>query len=82
MLHNASRAFGAKHTLIHRVVLIAFEILDLAVLHVNIDPATAGTHVTCGAADFVANDRRGVQLWLVMLCHTSPKVYRPAFRAV
>ncbi len=82
MLHNASGTFGAKHTLIDRVVLVAFDILDLAVLHVDIDPATAGTHITCGAADLVADNWRGVQLWLMMLCHTSPKDYRPEFRAV
>ena len=52
-LHDPGRAFGAKNPLVHRVVTVAFDIGDFAVLHVHVDPAAAGAHVACGLADLV-----------------------------
>ena len=79
MLHDTSRTFGTQNTFIHRMGFVALNILYLTVLHVNIDAAAAGTHVTGGATYLVTDHWRGVQLWLMMLCHTSPKVLRLDF---
>jgi hypothetical protein len=51
------------------VVLVALNISDLTVLHVDVNAATTRAHVTCGVADLVADFWRGVELWLVMLGH-------------
>ena len=58
MLHDARRAFGAEHTLVYRVIFVALDILYLAVLHMHVNPAAAGTHVASGFADLVGDMRR------------------------
>jgi len=54
MLHDAGRAFRAKHATIDRVLRIAFDITDLSVLDMDIDPAAAGAHITGRLFDLVA----------------------------
>src|SRR5690606_29618660 len=45
VLHDAGGTLGAEHAAIDRMVAIALDIADLAVLEMDIDPATARAHV-------------------------------------
>ena len=65
MLHDARAALGAKHALVHRMVLVAFDIGDLAVLHMHVDPAAAGTHVAGRPAHLVRDLGRCIKLRLI-----------------
>ena len=60
MLHDPGGAFAAQDALVDRVILVAFDVPDLATLQVNLDAATAGTHVACGRLDLVAGIGRQV----------------------
>ena len=49
MLLDAGSTLAADHTLVHRVIAIAFDIFDSAIFEIDFDPAPAGAHVTgCG----------------------------------
>ena len=65
-LHDPRRALGAEHALVHRVIAIALDIRDLAILHVHVDAAAAGAHVAGGLAHLVGNVGRSVDMWLMM----------------
>ena len=54
MLHDAGRALGAQHAAIDRVVAVALDVADLAVLDVDVDAAAAGAHIAGGLAHLVA----------------------------
>ena len=58
VLHDAGGAFRAEHPAVHRMVRIALDVPDGAVLQVHPDPAPARAHVAGGGADLVA-DRGG-----------------------
>ena len=58
MLHDPGGTLGTQNTLVDRMVAIAFDVADLAVLQVHIDTATAGAHVAGGLADFITNRLR------------------------
>src|SRR5690606_23771077 len=45
MLHDAGTALAADHAPVHRMVLVAVDVADLAVLDVHVDSAPAGAHV-------------------------------------
>src|SRR5258708_15613145 len=45
LLHDAGRALGAEHALVHRMVAIALDEADLAVLDRHLDPAATRAHV-------------------------------------
>src|SRR3546814_3013310 len=62
VLHDAGRALGTEHALVHRMVGIALQIADLAVLEVDVDAAAAGAHVAGGLLDLVGNFRAGVDV--------------------
>src|SRR3546814_8810662 len=62
VLHDAGRALGTEHALVHRMVGIALQIADLAVLEVDVDAAAAGAHVARGLLDFAGNFRGGVDV--------------------
>ena len=47
--HDAGRALAAEHALVHRVVRVALDVADAAVLQVDFDAAAAGAHVAGGA---------------------------------
>ena len=57
MLHDAGGALAAQHAFVHRVVAVAFDVPNLAVLQVYLDAATAGAHVAGGGLDLVGDDR-------------------------
>ena len=46
LLHDACRALGAEHALVHRMVAIALDEADLAFFERYLDPAATRTHVT------------------------------------
>ena len=52
-LHDARAALGAEHAFVHRVIPIAFDIGNLAILHMHIDAAAAGAHVAGRLANLV-----------------------------
>jgi len=47
------------------MVFVALDVGNLAFFHVNVDPAAAGAHVTCGFTNLVGNLGRCVQYGLV-----------------
>ena len=55
MLHDAGRTFRAQNTAIDRVIRIAFDITDLPVLDMDIDPAAASAHIAGRLFDLVAD---------------------------
>jgi hypothetical protein len=55
MLHDAGRALGAEHALIDRMIAVALDVTDLAVLDVHIDAATAGAHIAGRFSDLVGD---------------------------
>ena len=55
MLHDPGRTLGAEHAAIDRMVAVAFDVADLAVLDVHVDAAAAGAHVAGRLADLVGN---------------------------
>ena len=55
VLHDAGRAFRAKHAAVDRMVRIAFDVADLAVAQMHVDAATAGAHVAGGLLDLGAD---------------------------
>ena len=60
MLHDAGAALAAQHAAIDRMVLVAVDVADLAVLDVDVDAAAAGAHVAGGLGDAVGDVRRGI----------------------
>ena len=54
MLHDAGRALGAQHAAVDRVVAVALDVADLAVLDMDVDAAAAGAHIARGLAHLVA----------------------------
>ena len=77
VVHQPSRALGAQHALVDRVVAIALDIADRAVLQVHLDAASARAHVTCGGLDLVGDARRGV--YAVSGGHGRPVGVAPVF---
>ena len=69
VLHDPRAALGAQHPTVHRMVAVAFDIGDLAIFHMDIDPAAAGAHVACRLANLVRDRRRRVQF---RLSHATP----------
>ena len=53
VLHDAGRALGAQYPLVDRVVAVALDVADLAVLDVHVDAAPACTHVAGRLANLV-----------------------------
>ena len=60
MLHDPGGTLGAKHTLIHRVILVALDIPDRPIAQVYFDAAAAGTHVAGRELGLVGHCRRRV----------------------
>ncbi len=60
VLHDAGAALAADHAAVHRVVLVAVDVADLAVLDVHVDAAPAGAHVAGRFRDAVGDRRRGL----------------------
>ena len=58
MLHDACAALGAEHALVYRMIAVALDIGNLAVLHVHIDAAATGAHVASGFAHLIGDFRR------------------------
>ena len=58
VLHDSSRAFGAKHASIYRMVAVSFNISNVTIFYMDINATTTCTHVTCSLTDLIAN------LWL------------------
>src|SRR5690606_7952588 len=55
VLHDPGRALGAEHALVHRMIGIALDVAQAAVLDVDADAAAAGAHVAGGGLDAVAH---------------------------
>jgi hypothetical protein len=51
VVHDAGRALGAEHALVHRMVAIALDVANATVFQVNLDAATASAHVAGGMRD-------------------------------
>ena len=62
MLHDPRRSLGAQDAAIDGVVAISFDISDLSIAQMNVDPATAGAHVAGRLADFVGHIRCKINL--------------------
>ncbi len=60
VLHDTGRALGAQDAVVDRVVAVALDVADPAVLEVHFDAAAAGAHVAGGGLDLVRDRRRGV----------------------
>ncbi len=60
VLHDPGAALGAKDATIDRVVAVAVDIGDFAVLQVHVDATAAGAHVAGRLPDLVRNRRRCV----------------------
>jgi hypothetical protein len=58
LLHDAGSALAADHTAVDRMVAVAFDVTDAAVLEMNFDPAAASAHVAGGALDLVGHPGR------------------------
>ena len=64
MLHDPGRPLGAEDSLIDWVIPIPFDISNVAIFEVHIDPTTARTHVAGGLTDLIANFRLSINRWL------------------
>ena len=60
MLLDAGRTLAADHAAVHRMVGIAVDVADGAVLEMHPDPAAAGAHVAGGRHHLVGHLGRGV----------------------
>src|SRR6516162_6683372 len=80
LLHDAGRALAADHAPVDRVVAVTFDVADAAVLEVNFDPATAGTHIASGAFDLVRHPGRSLHplSWREIIADTLAKIH-PVF---
>ena len=54
MLFDPGRSFGAEYATVDRMIRVAFDVTDFAVLEVDLDAAAAGAHVAGGARNAVA----------------------------
>ncbi len=59
VLHDAGAALAADDPAVDRVVAVAGDVTDLAILDVDVDAAAAGAHVAGGAVNRVGDDGRG-----------------------
>ena len=57
-VHDAGRTLGADHAAVDRMIGVAFDVTDFTILEMDLDAATAGTHVASGFADLVGDMRR------------------------
>ena len=80
-LHDPGRALGAKHAPVHRMVAVALDIGEAAVLEVDVDAAAAGAHVAGGLAHLVRDARRRVEA-VVCARHVWPVPPAPLAAAV
>jgi hypothetical protein len=55
LLHDARCALGTDHALVERVIGIAVDVADLAVLQMHANAAATGAHVAGGDLDFALN---------------------------
>ena len=62
VVHDAGRALAAQHAVVHRVVGVALDVADAAVLQVDPDAAAAGAHVAGGGLHAVGDRRRRVDV--------------------
>ena len=62
LLHDAGGALAADHAAIDRVLRIALDVADAAVLQMHFDAAAAGAHVAGRVFDLVGDARRGIDL--------------------
>src|SRR5260370_22735717 len=53
LLHDAGGALAADHATIYRMIAVAFDVADGAILEMNFDPAAAGAHIAGCAFDLV-----------------------------
>ena len=65
VLHDAGRALAAQHALVDRVVAVALDVFDRAVLEVHLDAAAAGAHVAGRGLHLVPGLEVEVDLGLV-----------------
>ncbi len=63
--HDAGGALGAQHALVHRVIAVALDVADAAVLQMHLDAAAAGAHVAGRGGDLVVHHRRQIDRLLV-----------------
>ena len=60
LLHDARGALAADHPAVDRVVAVALDVADAAVLQMDFDPAAAGAHVAGRVFDLVGYLGRGI----------------------
>ena len=65
MLHDAGRALRAQNAAIDRVIPVALDVADPAVLEMHVDAATARAHIAGRLSDLVANrlGQRDTRRW-------------------
>ena len=56
--HDAGAALAAEHALIHRMIGIAFNIANAAILQMNANAAATGAHIAGGGLHLIADRRR------------------------
>ena len=61
VIHDPGRALGAEHALVHRVVAVALDVANAAVLQMNLDAAAAGAHVAGGGGNLVGAGSMEIQ---------------------
>ena len=76
MLHDPGRALAAQHALVDRVVAVALDVANLAVLQVHLDAATAGAHVAGRGLDLVVHRRRQIDCRFSRCQRALPRVCR------
>ena len=60
LLHDAGGALAADHAAVDRVIAVALDVADAAVLEMHFDPAAAGAHVTGRTLHFVGDPGRSI----------------------
>jgi len=64
VLHDPGRPFSAEDSLIDRVIPIPFDVSNVTIFEVYIDPTTARTHVAGGLTDLIADFGLSINRWL------------------
>src|SRR5690606_20219096 len=72
VLHDPRRALGAQHTLVDRVVTVAFDVVNLVALDMHIDAAATCAHVAGGFANLAP--AVGCSICPADMVHTFPRL--------
>src|SRR6516165_9127948 len=84
LLHDAGSALATDHAAVDRMVAVAFDVTDAAVLEMNFDPAAAGAHIAGRALDLVGQPGRSLYPLSrrKIIAHTLAKVHAVSLRSI